>query len=496
MELLFAGAGLFFTPLAIVMTAVGCLLGIIIGVLPGLGPLMGIILLLPVAFHLPTAAAMGLLISIYVGGSCGGSISAILLRIPGTPLAAATLLDGYPMAQKGRAQDAIGIAVTSSALGGLIGGVVLIFFSPVLADFALQFAPPEIFAMTLLGLISIVVVSQESPLKGFIAGTFGLLMATIGTDQFTNAYRFTFGSFNLYNGFHIVAMVVGLFAISEVIFQVQSGGYLVKPKFDRIKAPFSSVKLITRHIPNLFRSAALGTFFGALPGAGGVISSFTSYAVAKTRAKPHEEYGEGEEGGVVATEAANNACCGGALIPTLSLGIPGDASTAVLMGALFLLGFYPGPELFEFNKDIAGGIFIAFMAANVFLLILGIALTPLFVSILKFPKAYMIPAVLLLSIIGTYAIQSSVFDLWVMFAFGIIGYFLRRGGYPLAPVIIGAILGPITESNFRRSLLISDNGLQIFIDRPISAVILGIVVLLLVYLAFGSFCKAKSAVSI
>jgi len=193
---------------------------------------------------------------------------------------------------------------------------------------------------------------------------------------------------------------------------------------------------------------------------------------------------------------ANNACCGGALIPTLSLGIPGDASTAVLMGALFLLGFYPGPELFEFNKDIAGGIFIAFMAANVFLLILGIALTPLFVSILKFPKAYMIPAVMLLSIIGTYAIQSSVFDLWVMFAFGIIGYFLRRGGYPLAPVIIGAILGPITESNFRRSLLISDNGLQIFIDRPISAVILGIVVLLLVYLAVGSFRKARSAVII
>jgi len=487
MELLISGSGLFFTPLAILMSAVGCLLGLIIGVLPGLGPLMGIILLLPVAFHLPAGAAMALLLSIYVGGSCGGSISAILLRIPGTPLAAATLLDGYPMAQKGRAQDAIGIAVTSSSLGGLIGGVVLIFFSPFLAEFALNFAPPEIFGMTLLGLISIVVVSQESPVKGFIAGVFGLLIATIGTDDFTNAYRFTFGAFNLYNGFHIVAMVVGLFAISEVIFQVQSGGYLAKPIIGKIKAPFSSIKLISGHLPNLFRSAALGSFFGALPGAGGVISSFTSYAVAKTRAKPHENYGEGEEGGVVATEAANNACCGGALIPTLSLGIPGDGSTAVLMGALFLLGFYPGPELFEHHKDVAGGIFIAFMAANVFLLILGITLTPLFVSVLKFPKAYLIPSVLLLSIIGTFAIQSSVFDLWVMFAFGIIGYYLRRGGYPLAPVIIGAILGPICESNFRRSLLISDNGLQIFIERPISAVILGIVSILLIMIMVKSF---------
>ncbi|WP_244283536.1 tripartite tricarboxylate transporter permease [Pseudovibrio sp. Tun.PSC04-5.I4] len=266
---------------------------------------------------------------------------------------------------------------------------------------------------------------------------------------------------------------------------------MAKPTIDKIKAPFSSVKLITKHLPNLFRSAILGTFFGALPGAGGVISSFTSYAVAKARAKPTENYGEGEEGGVVATEAANNACCGGALIPTLSLGIPGDGATAVLMGALFLLGFYPGPELFEFHKDVAGGIFIAFIAANVFLLIFGIVLTPLFVSVLKFAKAYLIPAVLLLSIIGTFAIQSSLFDLWVMFLFGILGYFLRRGGYPLAPIIIGAILGPICESNFRRSLLISDSGYEIFISRPISAVILGIVAVMLMYLIFASIKRHR-----
>ncbi|PHQ60736.1 MAG: tripartite tricarboxylate transporter protein TctA [Maribacter sp.] len=492
MELISQGAGLFFNPLAIGLTALGVLLGMIIGVLPGLGPLMGIILLLPVAFHLPPAAAMGLLIAIYVGGSCGGSISAILLRIPGTPLAAATLLDGYPMAQKGRAQDAIGIAISASAFGGLIGGVVLIFFSPILAEFALNFAPPEYFGMTLLGLIAIIVVAKESPMKGFIAGALGLLTSTIGTDDFTNVYRFTFGNHNLFNGFHIVAMVVGLFAISEVIFQVQIGNFLSKPILEKIKAPFSSIKIIGRHLPNLFRSSAIGTLFGALPGAGGVISSFTAYAVAKSAAKPEEGYGEGAEGGLVATESANNACCGGALIPTLSLGIPGDGATAVLMGALFLLGFYPGPELFEYHKDVAGGIFLAYISSNIFLLILGIVMTPLFVSVLRFPKAYLIPAVLLLSIIGTFAIQSSVFDLWVMFGFGILGYFLRRGGYPLAPIIIGAILGPICEANFRRSLLISDNGYQIFIDRPISAVILSIVAFMLVFIIYKSFKVRKN----
>lgn len=489
MELLIQGGGLFLNTLTISMTAVGCLLGLIIGVLPGLGPLMGIILLLPVAFHLPPTAAMGLLIAVFVGGSCGGAISAILLRIPGTPLAAATLLDGYPMAQNGRAQDAIGIAVSASAFGGLLGGLVLIFLAPMLATFALRFAPPEIFSMTLLGLTSIVVVAKESPLKGFISGTLGLLIATIGTDDFTNAYRFTFDAHQLYNGFHIVAMVVGLFAVSEMIFQIQAGGHLRKPQIDRIKAPFRSVLLLKNHLPNLIRSSGIGVVLGALPGAGGVISAFTAYAISKSRARPDEKYGEGAEGGVVASEAANNACCGGALIPTLSLGIPGDGSTAVLMGALFLLGFYPGPELFEYHKDIAGGIFLAYLSANVFLLILGIMLTPLFVSVLRIKKAYLIPAVLLLSIIGTYAIQSSVFDLWVMFGFGLLGYILRRADYPLAPIIIGAILGPISEANFRRSLLISDNGYMIFLDRPISAVIISIVALMLSFILYQSVRK-------
>jgi putative tricarboxylic transport membrane protein len=491
-DLLQQGAPLFFTAQSVLLTLLGIVAGLFIGVLPGLGPLLGIVLMLPVAFHLPPIAAMGMLIAIQVGGSAGGSISAILLRIPGTPLAAATLFDGYPMAQKGRSQDAIGLAITASALGGLVGGLVLLFFSPVVAAFALNFAPPEYTAMALLGLLTIAIVSEGSAIKGLMAGSFGLLLATIGTDEFTNAYRFTFGNFNLTSGPHIVAVVVGLFALSELFYQVEGGGFLNRPNIQRIAVSFRALRLIVAHRYNVIRSALIGTFFGAIPGAGGDVSAFISYAVARRMAKPEEKYGEGAEGGVVATEAANNGCCGGALIPTLSLGIPGDASTAVLLGALYLLGFFPGPELFRYNPDIAGGMFIAYLTGNVMLLIAGIVLVPFFGSVLKVPKAWLLPAVLLLSVMGTYSLQNSIFDLWVMLFFGIVGYLLRRGNYPLAPIIIGMILGPILENNLRRSLLISRDGPMIFIERPISAVILGIVALMLAYIIFTTIRPPKS----
>jgi putative tricarboxylic transport membrane protein len=491
-DLLVQGAPLFLTWQAVVLTAAGIIAGLFIGVLPGLGPLMGIVLMLPVAFHLPPIPAMAMLIAIYVGGSAGGSISAILLRIPGTPLAAATLFDGYPLAQKGRSQDAIGLAITASALGGLLAGLVLLFFSPILAAFALKFGPPEYAAMALLGLLTIAIVSEGSTVKGMIAGAFGLAIATMGTDEFTNAYRFTFGNFNLTSGPHIVPVVVGLFALSEVFYQIEAGKLLDSPQIQKLRISFRALKLITAHKVNLVRSALIGTFLGAIPGAGGDVSAFVSYAVAKRVSWPEEGYGEGAEGGVVATEAANNGTCGGALIPSLSLGIPGDASTAVLLAALFLLGFFPGPELFRNNADIAGGIFIAYLVGNLVLLIAGIVLVPFFGSVLKLPKAWLLPMVLLLSTVGTYALQNSVFDLWVMLVFGAIGYVLRRAHYPLAPIIIGMILGPVLENNFRRSLLISRDGLNIFIERPTSATLLMIAAVLIAYVLFTAIRGPQS----
>tara|TARA_R110002126_G_scaffold85058_1_gene206252 strand:- start:1109 stop:2602 length:1494 start_codon:yes stop_codon:yes gene_type:complete len=490
-ELLREGLPLFFNFQSVLLTVLGIFGGLIIGVLPGLGPLMGIVLLLPLAFHLPTIPAMGMLIAIYIGGSAGGSISAILLRIPGTPLAAATLFDGFPMAQKGRAQDAVGLAMTSSAIGGLIGGLVLVFLSPLLARFALRFAPPEYFAMAVLGVLTIALVSEGSALKGLLMGGFGLFLSMVGTDEFTNAYRFTFDNFKLSSGPHLVAVVVGLFALSEIFFQVESGGYLAKPNVQRLRISFAALGLLMHHKVNLVRSSLIGTFFGAIPGAGGDVSAFISYAAAKKLALPGEVYGEGAEGGVVATEAANNGCCGGALIPTLSLGIPGDASTAVLMGALILLGFFPGPDLFRDHPDVAGGIFVAYLLGNMVLLVLGTVLAPIFGSVLKVPKAWLLPAVLLLSTLGTYSLQNSIFDLWVMFTLGVIGYVMRRASYPLAPLIIGMILGSIMESNLRRSLLLSHDGWQIFVERPICAVILAIDLILLISIIYSTLRSSR-----
>ncbi|WP_136661042.1 tripartite tricarboxylate transporter permease [Nitratireductor sp. XY-223] len=473
------GFALFLTPLAIGLTLLGVLFGLLIGALPGLGPLMGIILMLPVVIGLPPVAAMGFLIAIFVGGSCGGSISAILLRIPGTPLAAATLFDGFPMAQKGRASDAIGIAISASALGGLFGGIVLIMASPLLANFAANFAPPEYSMLAITGLIAISVISGGSVINGLIAGCFGLLLATIGTDEFSTGYRFTFGSHHMLNGFHIVAVVVGLFAISEMAHQMMGKDMLKSPDIDVARPGLGTIILTMKHWINVLRSSTIGAFFGALPGAGGVISSFTSYAAAKALSKSDEKYGEGAEGGVVATEAANNATVGGTLVPTLALGIPGDASSAMLLGALLILGIIPGPEMFVHNGEIVGGIFLVYLASNVLLLFVGIMVTPMFVYVLKIPKSHLVPIVLLLCSIGTFALQASVFDLMVMFAFGLIGILFRATNIPLAPVVIGIILGPLLENNFRRSMLISQDGLWIFAERPVSAVLAVINVVLI-----------------
>ncbi|EEY44314.1 tripartite tricarboxylate transporter permease [Vibrio mimicus] len=479
-EILFEGVDQFLTITVFFNVVIGTIFGLLVGVLPGLGPLMGMILLLPIAYQLPPVAGIGLLVAIFIGGSCGGAISAILLRIPGTPLAAATLLDGYPMAQKGRSADAIGIAISASALGGLIGGVMLIFFTPMLAEVAMNFGPPEYFALSITGLLSITIVSSESTVRGLMSGCLGLLLATVGTDQLSMAERFTLGSSDLLSGLNIGSVVVGLFAISEVMVQVQSDDLNFKPRIEKVKVSFRSLMLVFKHKVNLIRSSIIGVFFGAIPGASGIISSFASYAVTRSLAKNLHEYGQGAEGGVVATESSNNACCGGAMIPTLALAVPGDASCAVLMSALMLLGLQPGPQLFALSGDVVGGVFLSYLLSNIFLLFLGLLMTPFFVSVLKLKKSILLPIVLILSILGTFALQSSIFDLWIMLTLGIVGYLLRQAEFPLAPIVIGFILGPIAEGNLRRSLLISQNGFGIFLDRPIGTTILAVNLILVI----------------
>ena len=489
------GFGLFASPLVLVLIFAGITFGLLVGAMPGLGPLMGMILVLPIVINLEPITAMALLLGIYVGGSCGGSVSAILLRIPGTPLAAATLFDGYPMAQKGRAGEAIGVAISSSAIGGIIGGIVLISFAPILAVFARSFSAPEFTMLAITGLVAIASVSGGSFLKGVLSGCLGLLLATIGTDQISTGYRFTFDNHNMLNGFHLVSIVVGMFAISEMVFQFAGSDLTTKPKIKIVHSHFGSIGMVLRHWKNLIRSSLIGTFFGILPGAGGVVSSFVAYAAAKNAAKPTEKYGEGEEGGVVATESANNATVGGALVPSLALGIPGDAGSALLIATLLIFGFFPGPTLFEQQPELVSGIFIVYMMSNVALIVCGILLTPVFVYVLRVRKSKLIPVILILCVVGTFALQSSIFDVWVMLGFGCVGIMLRLAKYPLAPVVIGTILGPLLENSLRRSLLISREGYWIFVDRPISATLLVVNVLLIGWVAWSAIRKSRSKTS-
>lgn len=471
-EIIIGGLETFLGIQPILFTGIGVFLGIIIGVLPGIGPLLGVILLTPVVIPFSPVSGMGLLIGVFVGGSCGGAISAVLLRIPGTPIAAATLLDGYPMAQKGKAPEAVGLSISASALGGLIGGIFLVVGAPQLAKVALKFGPPEYFALTVTGLIAIAVVSRGSTLKGLLSACFGLIIASIGTDPFTGYDRFTFGFGNLMGGIRLVALLVGLFAISEMFIQIKKGGLNVKPDIKVFRPSFSTVLVVIKNFRNLFRSSFIGTFIGALPGTGAVTASFISYAMAKSSSREPEKFGTGTPEGVIATEAANNACAGGALIPTLALAIPGEPISAVLMGSLMLIGLLPGPLLFRDHPDIVGGLFYAYISANIFLLLLGIFFTPLFVSILKIRKNRMIPIIILLSIVGTYSVQASLFDIWTMWFFGLVGYVMRKRGFSLAPLVIAKVLGPILEPAFRRALIISGGSFSIFIQRPIAFSIL------------------------
>jgi len=480
-EIFIGGLETFLGPLQLLFVVAGVLIGLIVGVLPGVGPLIGIILLTPVAIQFDTVVGMSLLLAIFVGGACGGSISAILLRIPGTPLAAATLLDGWPMAQKGKAPQAVALAIAASSIGGVWGGALLMFAAPPLAQIAVKFGPPEYFSLTLIGMVCIAVVSRGSTLKGLISACLGLILACVGTDPITGDDRFTFGSVNLMGGINIVALVVGLFAISEMFMQIEKGGLNLRPAIKSFRAPFSAVFMVLKDWGNLIRSSFIGTFIGSLPAVGGVSASFISYAMTKAASKESEEFGKGHPSGIIAAESANNACCGGSLIPALALSIPGSPASAVLLGALLLAGLIPGPSLFRDHPHIVGGLFYAFMCANIFLLILGILFTPFFVSLIKVRKNRLIPFILLLSIVGTYAVQTSLFDIWCMLLFGAVGYVMRKAGFPLAPLIIARVLSPVLEPAFRRSLIISGGTFSIFVTRPLSLIILILAAIILVW---------------
>ncbi len=469
-----------FGPYQFLSTSFGVVVGLIVGVIPGLGGLIAMVLLIPFTINIDPAAGLGCLIGVFVAGCYGGAITSITLGIPGSPVAAATLLDGYPMSKSGRTAEAIGLAIVSSTLGGIFSAMVLILGAPLLASIALRFGPPEFFALGILGLATISSIAKESTLKGLISAALGLLIATVGTDVFTGNLRFTFDNPELFGGIPFISTLFGIFAGSEILIQLERWE-MIPTAVERLRAKLPTLKSMRRHARTYIKSSVIGTLIGTVPGTGGVIASFISYGEARRSSKHPEAFGKGAEEGVIASETANNAMVGGALVPTLALGIPGDAASALLIGALMLHGISPGPRLFEANPDLVSAIFVGFLIANFIMLGIGLLMCPLFTLVLRIKKAYLIPVIFLLCFAGIYGFRNSMFDVILLCLFGVIGYAMRKFGFPLPPLVIAQVLGRMIEEAFRRSLLMSGGNPVIFISRPIADLIWVLVILFVAF---------------
>ena len=478
------GLHLVFQPSVLLFLVSGVLLGISIGCIPGLTVIMAVAVLTPFTYDLNPIAAILALIGIYCGGNYGGSISACLVNVPGTPSAIMTTLDGYPLTKKGKAGLAIGTATVSSFLGGLFSVVVLTFLSPVVARFALNFISAEYFALGVLGISLIAYLGKGSNIKGLLAGLFGLFLATIGADSIMGYPRFTFGLSQLITGLEFIPVMIGLLGLAEILVQAETAGSLEKVR-QTLKGIIPSFSIIRRLMGTILRSSVVGVIIGAIPGAGGTIGSIVAYGQQKRISKHPEEMGEGSLEGIAAAEAANNACTGGAMLTMLSLGIPGDAVTGVMIGALMIHGLRPGPVLFKENFDLVSAIFIGMLLANILVLIFGLAGAKFFAKMISVPKRFLNTAIISLSVIGSFAVQNSFFDVGVTLLFGILGYIMVKADIPRAPLVLGLILGPLIENNLRRSLLLVNGDVLQFIvtliTRPISATILFIIVFLFVY---------------
>ncbi|MGG2482484.1 tripartite tricarboxylate transporter permease [Brevibacillus borstelensis] len=458
-------------PFALLMAVVGVIIGIVVGALPGLTATMGVALILPMTFGMEPVAGLLLLSGVYFGGVYGGSITAILLKTPGTPAAAATALDGYALAQKGKAGKALGAATLSSSIGGTISIIILMFLSPVLATIALEFSAPETFALAVFGLSIIASISGKSLVKGLIAGLVGLLLATVGLDPILGFPRFTGGSEQLLNGVPFIPIMIGLFAASEAFKSLSDMNVKekVKVKIEKIVPSWGEFRGI---IPTILRSTGLGTFIGIIPGAGADIAAFVAYNETKRFNKDKEPTDKSRMAGVAACESGANACTGGALVPLLTLGIPGDAVTAVMLGALMVQGLQPGPLLFKNNGDLVYTLFIGMIICYVVMCLLGLFTARYFAKVVQIPKEILTPVILVLCIVGSYAINNSFFDVLIMAVAGVIGFFMQKHDFPASPIVLALILGPMAESQFRRALALSSGSYDIFYTRPIPLILL------------------------
>jgi len=465
---LFMGFEVALTPINIMWTTLGGVLGTIIGMLPGLGPATGVAVLLPLTFKMGPVGAMITMAGVYYGAMFGGSRASILLNTPGDGAAIAACFDGYPMTQKGRAEAALAISAVASFIGGMIANVAMVFIAVPMARFSLKFGPAEYTLLMVFALVATAAMSKEKILQGFIGMIFGLMIATVGLDGLTGVNRFTFGILELMGGVDFLIIIIGIYALGEVFKSFKSvhdPSYKMQTKFGKITFTKEDWR---RSWPAILRATPLGFFIGALPGAGGTMAALMAYNNEKNFSKHPEEFGKGAIEGLAAPEAANNASSVGALIPMMTLGIPGSGTTAVMLGALLMLGLQPGPLLFTKQPEVAWGMIASMFIGNFILLFVNMPMASVLVRILAVPAKILYPLILGLAFIGTYAITNSTIDFFILIGFGLIGIFLDKTKIPTSPLILGGIVGSTMETSFRQSLMLSDGNPNIFYGSPIT----------------------------
>lgn len=459
----------FTDPLVIGLVVAGTLLGVLVGALPGLSSSMAVALLLPFSLYLDPVPGIAFLAALYCAGTYGGSITAILINAPGAPPSAATAFDGYPLAQRGEAGRALGIATIASATGGILSVVALLLGAPLLARLAYRFGPPEYFALAVFGLSMLASLSGTGRVKNLIGGCLGLLISTVGLDLTTGVERFTFGVAGLYDGIHFIPVLIGLFAVTELLTQAEQLGRTTRlAALTALKLP--TLADIRGVLGTILRSSGIGIFIGLLPAEGSTMAAMISYNEAKRWSKHPEQFGTGALDGIAGPEAANNAATGGAMVPTLALGIPGSATAAVILGGLQVQGLRPGPYLFEEQPALLYGIFFAMLLANVLFLGIGLVGAKLFARVSLIPPALLWPAVFVLCIVGAYGVEQSTIDIWVMTIAGLAGFVLKRRGFAAAPIIMGLVLGGLVETSLAQSMIIFDQDWTGFLHRPIALV--------------------------
>ena len=471
----------------------GIVIGLVIGVLPGLGPPIAIALALPFTFYLEPIPSLILLLGIYSAAIYGGSISAIAVGIPGTGAAIATVEDGHKMFKAGKGGEALGLSLTGSIIGGLVSAICLALLTPFLAELAVKFGPREYLAISVFGLAVVVRVAGESLAKGLMVGGLGIFLTTWGLDALNGTERYTFGSYHFYDGLPLVAFLVGLFAVSEVLLGAERANRKIEFTTESLKVKIPGWKTLAKLRGNLMRSSLIGTIIGIIPGEGAAVGAFFAYSEEKRRSKEPEKFGTGIPEGIVAPETANNATVGGALVPTLTLGVPGSPAAAVLLGALLLHGMAPGPKLFDDRPDLMYSIFIGLFMINIMMMGLGLLAIRFAAKLIMVPMSFIMPTVMFLSFVGIYSVSNSFFSVGVLLGAGILGYVVRKLGYSIAPLAIGFVLGPILEKSLRQSLVIADGSVVEFFASPIAVGIYAILVLSIIWEPVMGWVRARAS---